>query len=1006
MIKYILILSALVAFNVHAQEQIHPVQNKGNYDLFDEKLFLHLVHDGLIETQDLYQNWKAKNEVIISENLIEYSYKKPIKKENLTQINNPEIALDLVKRDIISKDYMNALTLINNIRVSDLSNDYRDDYQFLRAYLLFVHKDFEKARKIFDTAESLKGEFKYPSIYYSAFCDMFSGAYESSSQKFSRLNSQKKYRKELPYYQSILKYKQENFKEVIDILDREVAFTSSIHKASMKELLSRALYKESNWNKLSKVLLSDANCCQNMEQHYFVGLSLYKQGKTKECIPHLTAATKMNSEEAQNALLALGSIYINRNPDLSIPFYTKASQMSYNIALKEQALISLAYYYENENKPAEALHILRRIGEGSEYFSIALEAETRVLYAQKEYKKALNSILRINKLNTETGKLYHDLLVKNGNIALTNGEISKAIQYLTEASQLSLHPKSSQKAVHLLASIYFKQKDYGKTIALASQFEKMKSSDFTISLQLEYMKAYAHLNKDEYKSSITAFNKSEQLIKAAFRVEALPIYESQYEDILLRLADCHLLLGQKNMAEQRYTQAYEQRVNHGDYALYQKGKLEDLQDEPFLQIDTYEKLEQEYPNSKYLVDSQLKKGNILLQLGKDKEAYDQFVKIYTSEIATQSHKFDALMRLGLINYNQGDVESALVYYKKLFEGHKLNSNQSKEALIVIEEIYLNNLKDAEGYYTFLENIGSQKIDLVDKDSITYFLAYSEIKNSKEVALNKLESYVKRYENGNYRIPALLEIGKIRESKSDHKGAIKAYKSLINISEKYTILSLERIIYNLGKLEDRYEEYILYNKKLLALNTSKDQNQKIYARIAKAAVLGGIVSDNQKAILLALEGQELSDNNKENIRLSLAKSFTTERYYSKAITHLKILAKSKNESISSEALFLVSERLYHMNKPDETLVVLNKLLQKENLNKNILAKSIIIQCLIYLDKDQLDLASAGIESILQQIGIKSDILKDADEVMKSIKKRKKEISAASNPTIELEYATNE
>ena len=1073
MIRYIFIILVYGSVSSQMAGQVSSVQNAAFRYAFDENLFLHVVHDGAHNDIGLYGTWKADQELALAENLTGYAYKKKIRNQDLNDVKNPKIVLDLVKQDILAQDYSNALSTIGNISFSDLSKDHQAEYQFYKAYLLFVHKDFEIAKKIFDSAQSLKSEFKFSSLYYSAFCDMFTGNYTASAEKFSLLMNHRIYSKELPYYLSILYYKEGKYNEVIKELSRSTAQTSSVHRNAMQNLLNRAYYKESKWNKLSEVLLSESNCCENVEQHYFLGLSLYKQGKYQEAIPHLTASTDMESEEGQNALLALGHLYNKKNPNLALPFFKEVAQMSYNSGLKDQAIISLAHYYEEKKDPEKALQYISRISEESEYFTQSLHTETRIYYVNKEYKKALKTVLRIKDLNAELGMLYHDLLNKNARISHGQGRKQEAIQYFKESIQLENNTKSKMEATVSLARIYFNEKNYIETLKLIQQHENLENEsntkDLLGSFELSYIKAYCFLSNKNYRKSISSFTKSEQLLKAVYKNDALvhqalsnephkqsyfafdqggkaevmpkhnafmsrhsvvgedfanaeqeeknkfyggqdlvlgalTIYETQYEDILLRKADCYLKIGDKVKAEETYGLAYEKAINQGDYALYQKGKVEDLLGEPYLHLATYEKLEKEYPTSKYLIDSQLKKGSVLINLGKDKEAYDQFVKVYKSKIASENDKFFALMRLGLINYNQGDVESALVYYKRLFEGENLSKKQSKEALTLIEEIYLNNLKDSKGYYAFLEQIGNKKMTHSDKDSIDFYLAYEEISINKKSALIKLQSYINKYDKGTYKSRALLESAKIQESLSEHEGAINSYDQLASYSSKHTAIALDRIVFNLSKLDNRYEDYINYNKKILALNISPEKNALVYARIAKAAVKANLISQNEKEILLALENNTLTFGEKESITLELAKSYLTNRYYANAITHLKRLSLSKDVAISSEALYLVAERLYEMNKRAEGLIIIAKLQAKSGVNKNLLAKSIIIQSRIHLDNVELEAASAGIETILKQNDIDPEILKSADEVMKLIHMKRKEISAQKRPTIELQYGT--
>lgn len=1003
MVRYILLTSVFFQVSLTAFTQVNPHYSEP-VDFFAEGLLLHTVESELPISPRLYHELSSENEKVIAENLTDYSYRTSIDNDHLVNVSDRAIVLDIVKQSIRAKDYATAQNLIESISYSDLDKEIQDDFQFFRGYLHFVHKDFEMASKIFDESLSLKSNYEYATFYYSAFCDMFSENYVQSQEKFQKLHGKRPYDQDLPYYLSLLAYKQENYKDVISILSR-VNTEGSMYSDAITNLLSRAYYKESKWEKLSDVLLSSKDCCESNEQHYFVGLSLYKQQKYDACIPHLTKATELGTVEAQNAMLALGHLYARKNKVLAPPFFEEAAQLTFDEGLRDQAIIALANHYEGINNIPKANQYLNRISETSNYYEETLKTKLRIAYDYEDYSKALDIVLQLQP-SEKYDKLYHDLLVKNGIHSIQNGSRETGLKYLTEASQLDHNLIAQKEAYSYLIKSYFSNQQYEKVIALKDVLSDQSIQDPTVILETNYLKAYSHFYLKDYPKSITAFGKCEQLLADAYRLDAKDEYEAKYEDILLRRADGHFLLGQKEDAVQYYTKAYEHSADHGDYALYQKGKIEDLKGEHYLQIDTYEILEKKYPNSKYVIDTYLKRGDVYLQLSKDAQAYDQYAKVYQAATANADDRFHALMRMGLINYNQGDELNALVYYKKIFENGLLPDNKGQEALLVIEEIYLNNLQDADGYYSFLESIGSSKSNSINKDSLEYHIAQEVLLTDKEHGLDKLNKYINAYPNGRYSIYALKEIAKIHESNDSHDEAISSYKALLEKDQSARPLGIQRIIYNLGQKGDAHKEYIYYNKLLIAENISNEHNEKAYTRIAKATTYIESPSVYEKEIQTAISNNSLTDAEKDLILMHLAKDYLKKNEYGRATNHLKSMAKSKDSNVAAEALYLVAKRLVHIDKDNEAISLIERITALSDVNRNHIARSLVLRSRIHLKADEIELAQIIIESVLEQQDLDPSILKSADKIVNEIKAKSKAQLNKDNPTVQLQYGTYE
>ena len=1004
MIRYILLIFIFQALAFVASAQItHETESIDN---FEESLFLHVVQDGIISNFSLYESYASDKEKEISENLTEYPYRSDLSEEALATLKNKKLILDLASRQIRNKDFSRAQSILLHASSSDFDGEEKETYQFLKGYISFVHKDFRNAQLVFDHENASKSKYKFKNLYYSAFCDMFSGEYEAAFNKYDKLKNQSIYQNDLPYYMALMKYQLGQYDAVIRLLSNELDHSRSIYKDEMKELLSRAYYKESKWEKLSDVLLSDKDCCETPEQHYFVGMSLYKKGDLAIAENHLLQATKMRSQESQNALLAIGAIKAKRDVQNAIPYLKEAALMSYNDDLKDQALYALGKAYKQNGQQSLALSALGRITTNSKINEDATNEKLKILYDQGDYKKALVLIEE----SSNNPLLHQDILLRLGINSYESKDYAKAYKYLNQASLKDTDLMMSSRATHLLAKLAYAEKNDEKLASAINRYESINKSwqggNVHTDSEIYYLKAYRDIENDKFSAAIASLNLAEESLKKAFRIKTQNHHESMYEDILLRKADCYFEMNLKREAAETYNLAYEHRVDHGDYALYQKGKIEDLNNEPYLQVSTYDLLEKNHPNSKYLVDSWIKRGEIMVELNKAKEAYDQFAKVYKSNISNNSQKYQALAKLGILTYNQGDVETALSFYEKVLEIEDLGNEQKEEAMLAIEEIYLNDLQDSESYYALIEGSNLNKASKINRDSIDFHLALESLHPEQDKGILALENYLNKYKSGSYREETLKELAKNYEINGNVDKAINTYTQLMDEAPRTKQMAQLRIIHNLGLTDTKVNEYVSTNILLLKENYSEKLNNMAYANLAKAATKVEDPTNYEKHISIALSRGLLSENEADVVRMALVKALLKGQRYEDSKKYLNALAASENDEIAAESIFLVARRLYQLGKFEEALAASNKALKRFSGSRTFVAEVILLQAEIYISQDELEAAKSAVETVLSQENLPVTLLRLGDNLLKQIKTSKKEKANIENTTLNLQYGTHE
>ena len=84
--------------------------------------------------------------------------------------------------------------------------------------------------------------------------------------------------------------------------------------------------------------------------------------------------------------------------------------------------------------------------------------------------------------------------------------------------------------------------------------------------------------------------------------------------------------------------------------------------------------------------------------------------------------------MGLVNYNLGNLQAAINYYKQIFSNNP-KPEEANMALAALEEIYVDDLGRPDEYFAFLETIPGYQVGNSERDSINFISAESQYENA-------------------------------------------------------------------------------------------------------------------------------------------------------------------------------------------------------------------------------------------------------------------------------------
>jgi len=429
-----------------------------------------------------------------------------------------------------------------------------------------------------------------------------------------------------------------------------------------------------------------------------------------------------------------------------------------------------------------------------------------------------------------------------------------------------------------------------------------------------------------------------------------------------RLADLELVDNNYESALEYYDLAIQNDAESADYISYQKALIYGVNNRPYDKLTTLETLIKRYPDSEYADDAYFEIGESFVALEKNNEAYKIFEAI-TEGYPNSDFAPKSWMRMGLISYNQGDMEAALVAYEKGLQKSDNNEDQ-REALLAIEEIYLNELNNPDAFFSFLENEIGFKYEDITKDSISFQVAYDSYKAGEyEKAISLFDDYQKKYDQGFFLDDAHYFEAESYVLLKQYAQGLKSYESVLRStgSEYYDFALKKAALISYNHQQDFEKSYKYYNE----LVTHKGGKSLEYY---EAALYSAFIIQNELGIekygRKVIDFDNASNESKGTAYFYLGKSYQRQGQLDDAISAYNEVGRHLKNNHAAEASYLVSQIFYERGNLENAEAQAFETTKRAVTYPVWVARSLILLGDIYKDKKDFLNASAAYESVIE------------------------------------------
>lgn len=903
------------------------------------------------------------------------------------------------------REYDHAIHFYEMVNTAGLGVTGRTELTFKRGYSYFVKKQFSKAKGAFYQIRDTNTDYYYPANYYYGMTLFFEGKYEDALHAFKRVEVSDKYAPYVPYIIAQILFAQKKYDELITYVTTKKNLSRLENRTELEHLLGRSYFEKSQYKEALPHLEYYAERSSSMlpADFYQLGYCQYLAGQYDKSVKNLEPLSREQNALGQQALFILGDAFLktHQKPAARNAFL-QASKMTHSPAIAEESLLQFGKLSYELRADREAVQALSTIPSTSPHHAEAQKLLGELLVRTDDTDYAIqylsNTTLSTPQLKEAYQKVHYNKAAK----LLAQSDPAGALPFVKKSLSTNIDPTTQLLATFLLGDILHQTGQYPESISEFNKYFTLAKTHSKLPVEAsvplaQYIQGYNLLKTGKHSQATGYFQDAVAGLKRdLYKSSHTSIRNQALGDAILRAGDCFFKVNKYSEALGYYNDAIQNKYAGFHYARFQKAMILGLQKKPYEKIVELEQLISEFPNSDYADDALYEIGNTTLEMGKLQEAAKPFQRL-VKEYANRSNLVNASrLKLGLISYNQGDIQEAIRYYRQVLENNP-DTEERQSAITALEEIYVRDLSSPDEYFAILEKSGVNLSD-TSRDSVNFKSADNHfVSGQYDKAIPAYTQYIQRFPNGMHILAAYYRRGECYRLRQEWPAAFSDYEQVI------------------GRGKSRFYEDALYKAGTIA-STKTNEPQKAFQyfqSLEEVASNETIRFDSQvgalqsawlsgKTAAVLSYGEKIQKNPQAgNTHLGLSHFYIgkvqlAQKQYSTATQHFTEVLKYMDDQHAGEAHYLIAEIHFSQREYEackQQCLQSNQVIPGQDY---WVAKCIILLSDVFVEEKDLFNARAALESLLDNYEGDQELRKIAQQKLDHISVLEGKSSRISKP----------
>lgn len=908
-----------------------------------------------------------------------------------------------------------AAQYLSKVPLQGLSNKEIQEIKFKQGYALFVENKFDKAAAYFQqTRSDQKSDYYAQSNYYFGICMFLDNKYGEALNSFKIVAKTNRYGSIVPVYICQIMFMQKNYKGVIEDGEVFMKDTKIREREQIAQLVGQSYFETGDYTKALPALEEYVSKSPKVskESMYQLAYTQYKNKKYQEAIAGFEQLNSLDSELGQNALYNLADCHLKtNNKQAARSAFQRASQMKYNAATQEDALINYAKLSYELGFDTDAIGALQKIALTSSYYNESQNLLSNIFLNTRDYNKALEILRNMPNKNAKLKETYQKVAYYRAVQLYNDKKFDDAIKLCDESLEINAHYETTALSHFWRAEASYQLERLDESIESykaylsVSGVAKQLPANSTAGVA-HYGLGYNYIKKGDYPDAATAFGNAVSELEKMFKQNKAndDYLKIIYPDALLRAGDCYLYQNKYDKAGGYYDRIIESKYSNQDYAVYQKSLILGIKRDYGGQVALLDRLINNYPQSTYIDDALFAKGVTQMNNKQFDLAHNAFhTLVYEHDGSEFTNR--ALLKMGIIARSQNRKEEAKNYYKTAIRNNP-QSEEAQDAYAGLEEICLEEGNPDE-CIVFWESISGQKISDMAKDTLLYKAAEKRfLANDWAASIDAFTKYLNQFPSGINHVKAHYYRAEANFELKQYDAAYGDYSKLSDENNpafaKEAHYQAARIAYHIK--QDHVAAYKFFGRLEPLVQDDEQKRFEALQFKMRSGFFAKQYPDVPSMVERFLKETRATNADKGEAYYYAGKSFFELKNYRTAETNLQQnISLSEENAMSAEARYLLAYIKYLERDLDNALEMSFKT-GKEIPNQTYwLVKVYILIADIYTEKSNLFQAKATLQSIVDNYEGDQALLNEAKAKLENVKKLesgKSKIQDGGNKKIEI------
>ncbi len=816
------------------------------------------------------------------------------------------------------KKYKKAVEYYSKVNLAQVTEEERNQTRFNLGYSYFTDRQFSSALEYFNVLKRQSGKYTAASNYYAGYIEYHNNQYDKAILDLERAAKDEVYAAVAPELLANLYYKEGRYDDLIEYGERNIK--SGARFKDIYLLLGDAYaYKK----ELPKAIeyykdYESASSKMSRDVRYRIGYAYYKEEQFDKAIDHLKRAASDKDSIGIYASYYLGVMYLkNGNKLYAKTAFLNARENTINDDLRQEG----AYQYakvsydlgDSENATEAISYYLNKYPKGKHKQELD-DLLSEVYLNSNNYDLAIAHIESQSRTGRVMEKVYQKATYLKGSELFNKGEYSSAISLFKKSLKYPINDQFTMLANLWTAEAYSVGRKYSEA---RPYYQKLVvgglSNDVNIMAKARYGLAYANFNTKDYSKALLYFK--------AY-VGEVDNKNPNYNDALIRLADCYYISKQYDEAINYYNQATETRHSDMDYALYQLGLINGIQGNIPRAVSSFDKVIS-ISRSRYVDDAMFQKGQMHFEKGNYEEAVRNFSQLINNKPSSRFIPY-AYLRRGSANYNLQKFENTISDYESILTKYN-TSKVAGEVLLPLQEV-LNLVNRSNEFDQYLANYKKSNPDKKGLEGVEFETAKNQYFNQNyREAIKKFEEYINSYPDNAKVVEAKYYRAESYYRLKEYEQALEIYNELFDVSN---FDQRNRVIGRIAEIEytnGRYQNAIYFYRQLETVATTKKQQYNVWSGLMESYYLLGEYDSVTNYATTILEDGNVHISSQNKALLFMGKASYGKGNFSQAEDDFLATLNTARDQYGAEALYMLG-LIYNVtkeyNKSIESLIDLN------------------------------------------------------------------------------------